>query len=300
MFALQKYLSQKALSREDDSHRLFHGRGHTYPGWEWLTIDWFAPVVMATLFKPPSEEQYETLKQSLEILFGSYEVDAVYIQHRYSRDADDEWLGEKPEEALYARRKGLRFELDLGSRQNTGYFLDMEPGRQWLEQQPKGTKGLNLFAYTCALSAVALAAEAREVINIDMSKSALATGQKNHQLNNLKGGRFQKMDVFKSWRKLAKTGPFDWIVLDPPSYQPGSFIAAKDYGRLVKHLGKVVSPGTEILACLNAPELDSSFLKQCFEDNLPTAQFIMQLAGDEAFPEAEPEKGLKCLVFKVS
>ncbi len=298
MDALTSILYQFSFEPNSDSQRIFHGRGHTYPGLEWLTVDWFSPVVMATLFKEPEEVSYKQLKGILQTLMENPAITTVYLQHRYHRDAEDEWLGEPLTEALYAQRKQLLFELNLGSRQNTGYFLDMEPGRQWLENQSQGSRGVNLFAYTCALSAVAIAAGAKEVFNVDMSKNALVTGQRNHQKNDLRGGRFIRQDVFKCWKKLAKDGPFDWIVVDPPSHQPGSFVAKKDYAKLIRHLAKITSPGTEILACLNSPQLDSQFLIDTFTDNLPQAKFIERLAGSADFPEAEPEKSLKCLVFK--
>ncbi len=300
MDSLFSKLKQFSFDPEGDSQRIFHGRGHTYPGLEWLTVDWFAPVVMATLFNEPSDESYQQLKQTLQdLLDQQHAVSTIYVQHRYRRDVEDEWLGEPLTSTHYGRRKNLVFELNLGNRQNTGYFLDMEPGRQWLEAKPQGSRGVNLFAYTCALSAVALSAGAKEVFNVDMSKSALVTGQRNHQKNDLRGGRFIRQDVFKCWKKLAKDGPFDWVVVDPPSYQPGSFVATKDYAKLIRHLAKIISSGTQVLACLNAPQLDSQFLIEAFAENLPQAKFIKRLAGSDDFPEAEPEKSLKCLVFQV-
>ena len=48
----------------------------------------------------------------------------------------------------------------------------MAEGRRWVRQYVSahpGVRVLNLFAYTCAFSVVALQAGAREVINVDMS-----------------------------------------------------------------------------------------------------------------------------------
>lgn len=70
-------------------------------------------------------------------------------------------------------------------------------------------KVLNLFAYTCAFSVAALKGGADEVVNMDMSKGALAIGKQNHLLNGLTAGaRFLGHDIFKSWGKLKKnSGP---------------------------------------------------------------------------------------------
>ncbi|MDM3870368.1 class I SAM-dependent methyltransferase [Porticoccus sp. W117] len=294
---LQKSALQQLIEQLDthgsDSKRLFHGRGHCYSGLEWLTLDWHPPVLVATLYQQPDQQQLQALRESLAELQLP-----VFVQYRYGQQLQSEWLGTSANEPFYASRNGLRFELTLQQRQNLGYFVDMEPGRQWLEKNACG-RGLNLFAYTCALSCVALANGASEVVNVDMSRSALTTGQRNHQLNGLRGGRFLKMDVFKSWKKLAANGPYDWIVLDPPSFQKGSFVAQKDYPRLLRHLLKVLSPGSKILACLNDPNLDEAFLKNAFAEQLPQAVFVERLAEHPDFPEADRDKGLKLLVYRI-
>lgn len=46
-------------------------------------------------------------------------------------------------------------------------------GRYWVKENSKDKSVLNLFAYTCAFSVVALNGGATEVINKDMSKGAL-------------------------------------------------------------------------------------------------------------------------------
>ena len=276
-----------------DSRRLFHGRGHCYPDYEWLTIDWHPPVLVATVYKNPGEQALAQLRLQLQQLAVS-----VFIQYRDGRDVSAEWLGEQPQQPVCAIRDGLRFQLNLGERQNLGYFVDMEPGRQWLAQNATGC-GLNLFSYTCALSCVALANGASEVVNVDMSRGALSTGQRNHQLNKLSGARFLKANILNSWKKLASNGPYDWVVIDPPSYQKGSFVAAKDYPKLVRHLRKVLSPGTWILACLNDPRLDEAFLKQVFSEQLPEVQFVERLAPHTDFPEADRDRGLKLLVYRL-
>jgi 23S rRNA G2069 N7-methylase RlmK/C1962 C5-methylase RlmI len=43
----------------------------------------------------------------------------------------------------------LQYRVDLGRKQNTGLFLDMRYGRDWVREQAEGKRVLNLFAYTC-------------------------------------------------------------------------------------------------------------------------------------------------------
>jgi len=153
---------------------------------------------------------------------------------------------------------------------------------------------LNLFAYTCAFSVVALQAGARQVVNVDMSHSALAIGQKNHQIN----GIFLPHDIFSSWGKITRSGPYELVIVDPPSYQKGSFVATKDYARLMRRLPDLVAPGGHALLCLNAPELGMAFLQDQMDEFAPELAFVERLANPPAFADADSERGLKVLVYR--
>ena len=201
----------------------------------------------------------------------------------------------------YALEDGLRYGLNFSHNQNIGFFLDAKPGRQWLRQQAEGKRVLNLFAYTCSFSVSARAGGAAAVVNIDMAGSALAMGQRNHALNqqSLVGLKFLPHEFFRSTKKLASLGPYDVVIIDPPSRQKGSFEADKDYARVLRKLAPMLAPNATILACLNAPYLDDDFLPQLFANNLPEYQLQQRLAQRSDFPEADLSKCLKMQVFTV-
>lgn len=283
-----------------DSCRLFHGRGQCYPGLEFVTLDAFAPVLLLTLFAEPPERWLEDLVATLKDRLNPG-FDCLVVQRRYLPNAPSEVpLGQLPEQ-VYARRGDLRFHLHLARQQNTGFFLDMEPGRQWLERQAPGKRVLNLFAYTCAFSVVAVAAGAEKVVNVDMSSPALNSGRANHQLNGLDKTRseFLAEDILKSWGRIKKRGPYDLAIIDPPSYQKGSFIATKDYAKVVRRLPELMPEGGLVLACLNAPELSENYLKQQFEEQCPAAVFVERLPPSADFPDVDPQQQLKLLVYRV-
>jgi len=139
--------------------------------------------------------------------------------------------------------------------QNHGLFLDMAEGRRWVRDHAAarstdryGLKVLNLFAYTCAFSVGALQAGARHVVNVDMSHGAIGVGQQNHQLNGITtGAAFLPHDIFSSWGKITRGGPYGLVIVDPPSYQKGSFVATKDYARLMRRLPDLLAPGGHAL-----------------------------------------------------
>ena len=157
---------------------------------------------------------------------------------------------------------------------------------------------LNLFAYTCAFSVVALQAGAGQVLNMDMAQGALATGQQNHQLNGLTGASFLAHDIFTSWGKITRGGPYHLIIVDPPSYQKGSFVANKDYAKLMRRLPALLRPGGHVMLCLNAPELGTGFLKDQMSPLAPELEFVARVANPAIFSDVDEERSLKVLIYR--
>ncbi|GLS26326.1 class I SAM-dependent methyltransferase [Marinibactrum halimedae] len=306
LFNEQVSLSLEALTREKtvsqsygESRRLFHGRGGSLAGLEWITIDWFDPLLIITLFKAPDESDWASFAQTLTMMAPEF-AEAVIVQRRYEKGAPSEVIWGELNPPYYARRGNLRFELSVGQQQNLGFFLDMEPGRQWLEAHAKGKSVLNLFAFTCAFSVVAVEYGAKKVVNVDMSRSALSRGRENHRLNDhsLEGVSFLGENIMKSWGRIKRAGPFDVVIFDPPSFQKGSFIAERDYHKLVKRIPELMPAGGEVLACLNAPELEASFLAGLFEEYAPTCQFLERLPAHPDFPDVDDNKRLKLCHYR--
>lgn len=294
-------LAEKIQNQElIDSYRVFHGRGQTFPGLEFVTIDFFQPVILVTLFAEPPQAWFTDLLARACALFNESKT-ALIVQRRYLAGAPSEvFFGVLPEQCI-ARRGNLRFSLHLAQQQNSGFFLDMEPGRVWLDRNASGKRILNLFAYTCAFSVVAVAANAETVVNVDMSSAALNLGRGNHQRNGLDKTRseFQAENILKSWGRIKKRGPYDLVIIDPPSYQKGSFIAEKDYAKVIRRLPELMPAGGLVLACLNAPELSEGFLRQAFSENCPVAEFVERLQPHQDFPDVDPEQQLKLLVYRL-
>tara|TARA_B100000809_G_scaffold204067_1_gene205341 strand:- start:1556 stop:2587 length:1032 start_codon:yes stop_codon:yes gene_type:complete len=291
---------QSLASEPVDSQRLFHGRGHCYPGLEMLAIDLYDPVVCVTLFVAGEHEA--AILGSIERCYECFasRFKALVVQRRYLDGSPMEVLRGAQPETVYARRGDLRFHLKLGQRQNSGYFLDMEPGRVWLEEICRDKKVLNLFSYTCAFSVVAVQAGATEVINVDMSRAALNLGRDNHHLNNLpkQNSRFLPRNILKSWNRIKQPGPYDIAIIDPPTFQRGSFICSKDYARVIRRLPQFMRAGGDILACLNAPVLSVDFLRQLFAAECPQCEFIGRLEPSADFPDVDADRQLKLLHFR--
>ena len=288
----------------DDVCRLFHGRGGLFAGDEHLCLDWYKPVLLLTSFKMLETEQLDELVIAIKALWQQQRptetLNLVY-QYRHGGQTFSELLhGEVPEQHIVTENDA-RFLVHLLRGQNHGLFLDMANGRAWVKQHAKHKKVLNLFAYTCGFSVVALQGGADEVVNMDMSKGALSIGKQNHVLNDLPAGaRYLGHDIFKSWGKLTKLGPYDLIVADPPSNQRGSFVATKDYERLLKRLPDLLAPQGEVLLCLNAPELGCDFLMQQVANTAPQLSYVERIANPSVFADIDEQKSLKVLRYRMS
>jgi len=287
-----------SMTNSNECQRLFHGRGHVHEGLEYINLDWLPPVLMITLYREVGQQALADLAGLLIKQMPACE--SVQVQYRSRPLAPVEVLTGSEITELNVTEHGLKYHLQLGRAQNLGLFLDMSNGRKWITEHAKDKTVLNLFAYTCAFSVAALAGGARHVFNVDNNRGVLNRGRENHQLNKLdmRAVRFDKIDVFKSFGRLKKYGPYDLLISDPPSFQQGSVDIKQDYSKIVRRLPQLMSPGGKIMLCLNSPDLSEEFLYQIVEDGCPDCQFVEQIKPPPVFKEAVAGKGLKVLVFQ--
>ena len=315
MQALLNAITTMALPT--DAQRIFHGRGGLYPGCEHWSLDVFPPVFVLTSFQPASDEDLAAVGAALAARWAQIApgelLNWVYQCRHTSHTgghAETRLMAGRVPEPHVVTEQGARFRVHVLKGQNHGLFLDMAEGRRWVRdyaaqylasksEQDRGLKVLNLFAYTCAFSVVALQAGARLVVNVDMGQGAMATGQQNHQINGITtGASFLVHDIFKTWGKINRSGPYGLVIVDPPSYQKGSFIATKDYARLMRRLPELLAPGGHVLLCLNAPELGVDFLQGQMQELAPELALVERLANPPAFADVSPDRALKVLIYR--
>ena len=229
--------------------RLYHGRGEkTYP---FLTIDSIEESILIEFYEEKDEKPF---LQYLKDYIKKNHHKNIIVKRRYKNETFAAF-GEISKE-IFAIEDGIKFKLNLFN-QNIGYFGDTKNVRSYVEKISKDKKVLNLFSYTCGFSLFAKRGKAKEIINVDMNKNVLKTGQQNHRLNNLdtKNISFWPYNILKAFNKLIKKAPYDLIIIDPPTFQKGSFIAGKDYIKIIKNLHKLSHNSTTLIACINDPKI---------------------------------------------
>ncbi|MBC7712785.1 MAG: class I SAM-dependent methyltransferase [Rhizobacter sp.] len=297
---MQKLLNLllERIPSHDGCARFLHGRGKKWPEFEHLSIDFYPPHVLITTYREITNTEKNELVEVISKL--GLNQQSILLQKRYVKgEAVEALTGFIPEES-YAVENSEKYLLNLKNPQNIGFFLDMAVGRSLLKKISKDKSVLNLFSYTCSLSVAALKGGAREVVNVDMSKPALKVGEDNHTLNSIdkRNAKFMGHDIMKSFGNLIKKGPYDLIIIDPPTNQGLSFRVDRDYHKIIRRLDEMTNNEAVIMACLNSPFLESSFLVSAFNEHAPKFMYEEKIYSSFNEMEVDPEKGLKILLFK--
>jgi len=294
-----KTISSRIPSVEGDCVRLFHGRGKKWPEFEHLSIDLYPPAVLITTYKEIDDAEKASLVETLKSV-PNLKFSSILLQKRYGKGEDVEVLfGETPAET-HAVESSEKYIINLKNAKNIGFFLDMAIGREYVRNNSKDKTVLNLFSYTCSLSVAALKGGATQVVNVDMSKPSLNVGEKNHIINGIdkRSAKFLPHDIMKSFGAIARKGPYDLIIIDPPTNQGDSFKANRDYHKIIKRLHTMTAKDGIVMACLNSPHLDSQFLIDSFTEHANQFTFQEKFYSSFSEMESEPEAGLKILLFK--
>lgn len=279
--------------------RLFHGRGGCFKGFEFLTVDAIDTLLFVVFFQECEEKIEKALCTFFETLQTKGFQTAI-LQRRYLQKAPSQILFGELNEETTAIENGLKYHLSFLNHQNIGFFADMKKGREFVAKECENKNVLNLFSYTCSFSVVAIQYGAKQVVNVDMSKSALTIGRQNHRLNNIstQNVKFLPFNILKSWSKIKKYAPYDLIIIDPPSFQKGSFAATKDYEKIIKRLDELANVECTVLACLNDPILDENFIRTIFQDFALKFVFEKRLENVKEFKTNDENRSLKNLVFR--
>ena len=292
--AFQRSFAQPSL----EPFRIFHGRGHMHEGLDHINVDWYPPVLLIVGYQPITE-----IDELTELALASDklgQISSIVYQQRSGKGAASACIWGEDHPKIVVAENGLKFEVQPGLHQNAGVFLDMRPLRAWLKANSENKSVLNLFAYTCSLSVAALAGNARQVVNVDMSKSSIDWGKRNHELNGQDSRAVRSIphNIFRSWGRIQKSGPYDTVIIDPPTRQRGSFDAEKDYVTLLKRLGRLSKPGTEVIMTLNSPYLGLDYLPNLMARYQPTFRRLGEFPASPEFVDRFPERALKIFHFR--
>ena len=181
---------------------------------------------------------------------------------------------------------GLAYLLRSDRGQAPGLFLDQRRNREWILEEARGRKVLNLFAYTGGFGLCAARAAAAEVVNVDSSRANLEWARENARINGLEESpiEFAAVDARLFLRGCRRRGRrFDLIVCDPPSFSRGPegvFRIERDLPALFADAAALLRPEGKMLASTNFEKWTASRFNQVVAD---------ALRGKGAVPQPAPE-----------
>ena len=147
---------------------------------------------------------------------------------------------------------GCKFWVNFEDYLDTGLFLDHRPMRLLIQQQAKGKRFLNLFAYTGSATVHAAIGGAASSITVDMSNTYLDWAKRNFDLNGIHGNHKLVRANCLQWlteQAQAKQKPqFDLIFLDPPTFSNSKkmdevFDVQQDHVQLIRNAAALMAPG---------------------------------------------------------
>lgn len=317
----KRRVAQSVARRETHPHlrnqegvRLIHGESDGLPG---VIADRYGDVVVLQLTSAGAEKWRDAIVAGLaqatgcKCVFERSDSDVRGLEGLEPRVGVA--YGSMPEERIVITENGVRMEVDVEFGHKTGFYLDQRDNRRLTGELAAGRSVLNCFCYTAGFSLQALAGGASAVLSIDSSGPALATAQRNLELNpQLDASRasWWEADVFEALRQLrAEERKFDLIILDPPKFAP-SAAHAQRAARAYKDINllgfRLLNPGGLLMtySCSGGigQELFQSIVAGASIDAGVDARIIHRLSAAPdhpiglAVPEGEYLKGLACQI----
>jgi 23S rRNA (cytosine1962-C5)-methyltransferase len=248
--ALRAYNLRKLSFNADDSFRLVFAEADFIPG---LVVDRFVDVsrekrrvILVAQFLALAAEKFR--EKIVAALVDAAAPDAIYERSDADvrlREGLEKRTGQLYEETsgvspdgndlpaeIIIEENGVRFYVDIGRGQKTGFFLDQKRNRRVVMELAKGRRVLDLFSHTGAFGLCATKGGAREVIASDISRDAVDMTKRNIALNGAGNVmRAEEADAFEALRRFESRGEkFGMVILDPPAFAKNAKSVDKAYG----------------------------------------------------------------------
>ncbi len=224
---LQQTLDRRAglFDQQTTGYRWIHGESDGWPG---LVLDRYDTTLVVKLY---SAIWLERLPEISGLILEALTPERLVLrlsrniqsQARSFRLADGQILhGPSLPGPVLFLESGLKFEAEVLRGQKTGFFLDQRENRRLVESLARGRKVLNAFSFSGGFSLYAARGGAKLVTDLDISRYALESAQRNFALNQSNPAvaacahETVQADAFE-WLQKNAARQFDLVILDPPS-----------------------------------------------------------------------------------
>lgn len=219
---------RKEVMKDDFKEcRLVHGESDGLPG---LTIDRYDTILVSEVDSFGCEKYkdciYAALLQQLaqmgEVIEGIYERNEGELRKKEGLLQYKGWYGDTHPASTVTEIKenDIYFEVDVENGQKTGFFLDQKYNRKAVRSLSEGKTILDCCTHTGSFALNAAMGNAKKVVALDISETALETARRNAIRNHLEDKvEFIQGDVFEELERVRREHIFyDFIILDPPAF----------------------------------------------------------------------------------
>ena len=306
---------RSALEGEEGTtaFRLVNAEADGLPG---VIVDLYGPTAVVQALTPGADRLKKELARWIAGEFSLKSIwekgDDVIRRFEGLPSLKRSLLGPEPLAPVAVREHGLNYEVDITAGQESLWFSDQRRNRALVAGLSKGARVLDLFGFSGAFSALALAGGAKSATLVDSSSKALKQARRNLELNGLeKRADLIQGNVFAVLRQYLETNRrFETIIIDPDSRANTKSMVQKAMGAYKDSnllALKMLSPGG-ILATFSR---SSGLGEEAFRETLGWAardagkrlQVLARLGQSEdhpcllGHPETETLKGFLCRVF---
>lgn len=253
------YDFRKTLEGENLSNcRLIFGEADELPG---LVVDRYNDILVTQIsiygLEMRKEMIYEILLEVLhedaQIIQGIYERNDIQVRQKEGLEMEKgAYKNSSLPTTTIINENGLKLNVDVENGQKTGYFLDQKENRMLLRKMSKGKTVMDCFSHTGGFALNAALGQAKHVVAVDVSQTALDQGYANAKLNGLDERiTFHQADVFE-YLQECKQGQFDIIILDPPAFTKSRRTinhAYSGYKKINKRAMELLGRGGYLITC---------------------------------------------------
>lgn len=219
----QAVLMRKKLGFIGNEHtncfRLVHAEGDHLPG---LIIDVYDTTAVIQCHSVGMHKAIQEIKnallQTLTFVDTIFDKSKENLPKEYAGTVSNSFLlGGRQE--IIAVENDNKFLIDVVAGQKTGFFLDQRDNRNLLSQYCKDKSVLNTYCYSGGFSIYALNHNAKKVVSVDVSKTAMELVDKNVAINS-NAAQIKHLSVCRDVFDYLKSDEdrFDIIILDPPAF----------------------------------------------------------------------------------
>jgi 23S rRNA (cytosine1962-C5)-methyltransferase len=242
---------RETIAADAEACRLVHGEGDGLPS---LVVDRYGNhLVIQTLSQGTEALKDQVVEALVDLLHprGILERNDPRVRELEGLERRVSLLHGEVPDALPVEIGGVRFQADLWKGQKTGLFLDQRENQIMARAYARG-RVLDAFTYNGGF-ALQVAAQATEVLAVDVSADSVARVRANAALNSAANVTAREANVFDLLHELVDAGErFDTVILDPPAFAKSKAAvekARRGYKEINLRALKLLNPGGCLITC---------------------------------------------------